>query len=195
MRGRFYTPRESLIRKGSIKITSKKAEAVAYTYEVAGKFYGLVFFGKQSKPAGHYSFRTIEKRAEWIGQMFASRIASQAYKAEYTAKRKAWVPNYKVGQIFKTCWGYDQTNVEYFEIIEIKGKMAVLREIAQERKETHSMRGTCVPLPGEYIGKPITKLMQEHGFKISSCSTATLVKATMVGTIPVYSPSHWSSYA
>ena len=76
------------------------------------------------------------RRFPRLYQAFESRRKSLAFKSERQAARKAWVPTYKVGDIFRTCWGYDQTNVEYFELIEIRGKHGIFRELNQERIDT-----------------------------------------------------------
>lgn len=57
------------------------------------------------------------------------------YTATETGKR-----NYlgvKVGDIFHYSWGYEQTNANYFQVVELKGtKQVVIREISYEITET-----------------------------------------------------------
>jgi len=114
------------------------------------------------------------------------------------------VPDYKVGDILHTSWGYDQTNVEYFQITEIKGKYAILREIGAESTETGWLQGRSAPLPDNFLeprfdgddqGLPIRRLMQEGGIKICDVRTAWRMKPTMVAGVKVYGTHHWSSYA
>ncbi|MBK8009587.1 MAG: hypothetical protein IPK23_15045 [Rhizobiales bacterium] len=109
--------------------------------------------------------------------------------------RKAWVPPYKIGDIFRTCWGYDQTNVEFFELVALRGKTGVLRELKQERVEEGWARGKCVPLPGEYICEPIRRQCREHGFKISSCQIAYPAAVETVAGVRVVKPASWTAYA
>jgi hypothetical protein len=35
----------------------------------------------------------------------------------------------KIGEIFRRSWGYDQTNVDYFQVVALKAKTVVVREI------------------------------------------------------------------
>jgi hypothetical protein len=196
---RFAVPRELIVPKGSTKVADKKSDAVAYLYPSArnGKPAAMVFFGKQSKPVWQFWFPTDVKREAKIAETFANRRDWQARKAAYQAERVAWVPTYKVGDVFRTCWGYDQTNVEYFEIVEIKGKHAILRELCQERVDTGFMQGKCVPLPGQYRDgeEPIRRLMQKGGIRISDCRTAWLCEGKIIGGVRVYDSASWSSYA
>lgn len=61
--------------------------------------------------------------------------------------------DYNVGDILCNSWGYDQTNVEWFEVVALAGKsMVVLREI-ESRVVPGSegfMSGSVVPVPGAY---------------------------------------------
>ncbi|EAR0849892.1 hypothetical protein N4Z11_003659 [Salmonella enterica] len=44
-----------------------------------------------------------------------------------------------IGDIFHTCWGYEQTNVEFYQVVSLHGQKTVgLREIARERVEETS---------------------------------------------------------
>lgn len=66
----------------------------------------------------------------------------------------------KVGDIFTYSWGYDQTNVDYYEVVGVtpSGKSVRVRQIAErETYDAHMMTGTSVPVPGKYIGPPLTK--------------------------------------
>lgn len=198
-----HLTREFFIPKGSTKITDRQSDAVVYIYN-RGKPGAAMFFAKQTKPVWHFTFRTEERRAAKIKETFENRRATLAYKTETRAKRKAWVSDYVVGEILHTSWGYDQTNVEYFEVTEVKGKHVVVREIAQERTATGHMQGHCVPLPGKYLearhegdkqGLPLRRLAQERGIKIDEVRTAFRDKPQKIGGVEVHIPRHWTAYA
>ncbi len=61
-------------------------------------------------------------------------------KLNYTENKKQEHQNYlgiKIGDIFRYSWGYEQTNVNYFQVVELKGKKSVLiKEISYEIAET-----------------------------------------------------------
>ena len=67
----------------------------------------------------------------------------------------------KVGDIFYTSWGYDQTNVDYYEVVGLtpSGKSVKLHSIAATAHD-----GRSYPLPGAFTtdvwgtkGKTLTK--------------------------------------
>jgi hypothetical protein len=197
--------RTRYIPAGAVKIADKQSDAIAYAYtDAAGRPCGRVFYGKQSKPVLACYYRDQGRRELAIVQAFQARRDTLARKAAYRQERTAWVPDYKVGEILRTCWGYDQTNVEYFEIIEIKGKYAIVRELQQERVDSGFMQGRCVPLPGKYCepryenddaGVPLRRLMQQRGIKIDNVRTAYRIETLNVGGVKVIPPASWSSYA
>lgn len=69
--------------------------------------------------------------------LHSGKTALQAHAADYDA--------YRVGAIWYTRWGYDQTNVEFFEVVRETGASVVLRRI---KSEVHD--GRRFPSPGEY---------------------------------------------
>lgn len=189
-------PREFYIPKGSVPVKAKSCEAVAYIYgSKSGKPGAAIFFGKQAKPYKHYTFRSEAARESYIKECFESRERSEAYKKERFAERKAFQPKVEVGEIYRTSWGYEQTNVEFFEVVAFKGKTATLREIAAEVVETGWAQGKKTPLPGKYIGPEIQRRATQYGFKISECRTAFALKFTMVAGVKVYETSHYTAYA
>jgi len=70
----------------------------------------------------------------------------------------------KVGDIFYTSWGYDQTNVEFYEVTGLTGASVKIRQIASEDVSSDSdMHMRLVPKPGVYVdalplrGQEVTK--------------------------------------
>lgn len=201
----FPITRDLFVPKGAVKVSDKQSDAVAYLY--TGRSHGkpvmMVFFGKQTKPVAHFRYSSDETRARAVTQYFADRRDTLARKAAYRKERTDYVPDYKVGDVLRTCWGYEQTNVEFFEVVEVKGKYAVLRELAQERIDTAHMQGRCVPLPGQYLtprhagddrGQPIRRLMQQHGIRIDDVRTASRASSTTVAGVKVYESASWTAY-
>ena len=75
--------------------------------------------------------------------------------------------NFNKGDILVASWGYDQTNINFYEVIRVTKSMVVVRELAQERKDdtcdTFAMTGTCIPKKGEYIGREMRKKVYSTG--------------------------------
>ena len=167
-----------IIPKGSLKVRDKLSDAVAYLYSretpKGSRPCAVVFFGKQSDPVQRYQYRSEAEREASVKRCFENRRDHDKRKAERRAEDKAFVHDAQIGDIYRTSWGYDQTNVEFFEIVEIKGKFAVLREIgcATDPSTLGGPQERIVPQSGLYHGEPIRRLIQKHGIKIDECRTA-----------------------
>lgn len=194
--GRFQMPREFVIPKDAIERKDAESDAVAYLYQAQnGKPAAMVFYGKQTKPIWRHWFPREEHRENKICEAFENRRATTAMKAEWKAKRTEPHP-LKVGDILHTSWGYDQTNVEFFEVTRIIGPHTVeLRELQQHREETGFMSGKCRPIAGKYreprhekddTGKPIVRRARGNGsVRIDDVRDAW----------PGAGEHYWSSYA
>lgn len=154
------TPDLSLRRyipDGARAVDPQGTQAAIYEWEnKTGKPCAVAYYAKQTKPAWHYSFRSAESRAAHIAQYLDDRKATEAYRAERQAEARK-PHTLKVGDILHTCWGYDQTNTEFFEVTDVKGATVTLREVAQQRTPTAWLQGDCSPVRGEYIGEPIRR--------------------------------------
>jgi hypothetical protein len=52
---------------------------------------------------------------------------------------------YKVGDVVMNTWGYEQTNVEFYQVLEVKNKSLVVREICADvvKDSTYSHGMAC----------------------------------------------------
>jgi len=166
----------------------------------APRLVAMAFGGKRSKPDWHYLFKDEARLNAKIEETLRALMASDVAKAERKAER-ARSHDVKVGDIFRCSWGYDQTNIDYYEVTRVIGeRMVEITPIAQEREETHYMQGECVPVPGKYTGDPQRKKVQMYSsgpsIRIASYSSASRIDpVAKIGDKPVYAASHWTAYA
>lgn len=57
----------------------------------------------------------------------------------------------KIGDIFVSTWGYDQTNVDFYQVIARTAKMVTVRRINATRKEAHSMGNYVMPIKDNFL--------------------------------------------
>jgi hypothetical protein len=210
VRQMFKITREEYVKlylpAGAVKVADKQSNAVAYLYNAKhnGKPAACIFLGKSDKPYSRHYYANEKGRESAVASAFEGQRRHDERVAESRKARTSWVPTYQVGDVFHTSWGYDQTNVEYFQIIEIKGKYATLREIGCESEDTGWMTGKSAPIVDKFLepryegddrGKPIRRLMQERGIKIDDVRWAWLMKPTKIAGCKVYGTNRWSSYA
>lgn len=194
----FYIP-----KKGAVKVASKASPAVAYLYGLFDRPCAMGFFGKAEKPAFQYRFASVERRNAYVAKWLRDMDAAQARKTQRQADKKAALAKQqevlKVGDVLRSSWGYDQTNVDYYEVVELFGKRGVvIREIGCESEQTGWLQGNSVPAKGQYIGQPMRKQVNENGsVKVRDWGVwAYRMEPVKVAGVPVaYSPSAWTAYA
>lgn len=199
---RSYVPKDVPAQRSA----SKRGAAEAFTWTENGRYYVAAFWGASAKPwrGSVWYYKTQEQRRAFIADLFQRASAHAERKAKARAekieKRKA--PHaLQLGDILRASWGYEQTNIDYYQVTRLVGSMTVeVREIAQQREETEYMQGRCVPAPGEFIGEAKRYRVSDYGkrdsIKVASYAHATKVEpvADIAGT-KIYPDSHWTAYA
>lgn len=121
----------------------------------------VAFFGKRGKPSWSYSFQTGEKReayaGAWLARMRQNAIIHAENKAQAKAQEKAFRTTLVEGDILMSMWGYDQTNIDYFQVTAVSatGKTVTVREIGKATiTGTAPMAGECTPARDDFRGEP-----------------------------------------
>ncbi len=168
---------------------------------------GLGFSGRRSKPDWHYTFRSVEQFERHVDTWLANLRRHEVAQTERRAERKAAAQaghGCKVGDIFSSSWGYDQTNVDYYQITELHGAtMATVRRIAAQRDEQGWLTGECAPQPGAFLDPeryPPMRVRINGGerpsFRAYSFASAYLMRPTaQIGELRTYETARWSAYA
>lgn len=164
--------REFFIPKGALKIADKNSDAVAYLYTTStGKPAMRVFYGKQTKPVAAFYYNMEEARADAVRAYFKRRQAWQAKKDERRAARKAEGRKVELGGLYYTSWGYDQTNVNWYEIVELVGKTSArVRPVAAidaSQGNEPWMTGKAIPAAGQYTGPAVLVRVTGDSFKVN----------------------------
>lgn len=117
----------------------------------------------------YYSYRNEERMNKHIQEMIefytkceTERIERKQAKKEARKQLKA-SDFYKVGDILEYYWGYDQTNIDFFQITEVNEKSIKIREISGHstyKKGYSSMSAFTAPNKDDFTGKEITKVIQ-----------------------------------
>ena len=126
--------------------------------------------------------------------------AEGAVVSDVTPGSAAAKAGLKVGDVLSGSWGYDQTNVEFWEVTKLVGKrMVEIRELCCESIETGFMSGNAVPLPGQYTKKEARRVMvnENDGVKLFSwgCYLSKVEPIKVGGKAVGYRSASWTAYA
>lgn len=192
---KIRSTRALYVARGALVVSDKRSDAVAYLYRTReGHPAAAVFFGQQTKPAQRYRYRSEAKREEDVTKAFQARRAWLDMRKGRADERNAYRNHYQVGTILRTCWGYEQTNVDFYEVTKVTGQMVDVRKLNCESIETAWCQGQSVPLPGDYAGPPLRRRAQAGGVRIDSCRFATVAETQSVGGLHIVKPAHWTAY-
>ena len=173
--------RDFYIPKGATKIEDSNTDAVAYIndYNDGTKYTAMVFAGKRSKYDKYYGFKTAERRDEYVKQYFEDIAASYESKKKYAEKKKAMAAEnqdkYEVGKILYSSWGYDQTNIDFYQIVKKTKSMITIQKIAKEYLDTkYESEELVKPVKNAFVGKEMKKRVGAYGVSLNTYANASL---------------------
>ena len=133
-----------------------------------------VFGGKRAKSDSYIQYRTPEQAQSAIKSLLERRAANEVENAKYKAERKAKnsAPRtFKVGDILHGSWGYDQTNNDFFQVVEIVSprKIAV-KKIGKTYRQSGHDCGYVTAAKDSFISDKVTvHLVQDGHIKYDPC--------------------------
>lgn len=149
------------IPTGSTEITSPDGGCVIYTSESAnGALYAIAYQGKSAKHVWYNRFRTEDQRQRQIADTLASWAAHLNAKTARAEARKSFDHKLQVGEILHGSWGYEQTNCEFWQVVEVKGATVKIQPIGTVTAPTRTegyMSEMLLPRPDQFCGEAITR--------------------------------------
>jgi len=152
------------IPKDSEAIEHPQGLGVVYAYGRNGseKICGIAYKGKAGRSSWHYSFQRRARLEEHMREWFASLSGWQQRMAE--RKAQASQPHtLKTGDVVYNSWGWEQTNIDWYQVVKTTAHFVWLRRIAADVRETSFMSGPSVPKPGQFVSEEVTKHKASHG--------------------------------
>jgi hypothetical protein len=126
------------------------------------RFLKLLSVGKnkgQYKQLEGFYFESEERRQQWIDKKIAT-IKEREEDKETEKKRKEEAKAdhpFKVGDILYQSWGYDQTNIDFYQITAVLNKSVRIRGIKQTRvREAGFMAEYVKPIKDFFRGEEST---------------------------------------
>jgi hypothetical protein len=171
--------------KGSYTIKGEGVTIYAYTNH-CGKPAARCYGGRRSKPDWSFYFLSEMDRKKRIKETLEAYAELSARKAKEKKAKTEMVNPFMVGDILESSWGYDQTNVDFYEVVRVTKKSVELRELAKTTTETGFMSGSTVPVPGKYTGETFLRRVgapyrnedfadkSKYSVSVTSCAHASL---------------------
>lgn len=89
-------------------------------------------------------------------------------------------PSATVGDILVSSWGYDQTNIDFYQVVKVSGTRVTIRKIGKNflpSVNPNSTADAVRPIKGAFVGEPMVKRVQKsstesYSIKIESFASA-----------------------
>lgn len=90
------------------------------------------------------------------------------------------------GTILYASWGYEQTNINFYLVLEKRNSILKLQEIRSNRTYERQDYGTCTPNTESTIGEPFEKRLSKYNsIRINSVYNASFYNGEKI---------HWSAW-
>lgn len=135
--------------------------------EVMGQVQYFAVMFRRETVEFNYRFKTAEARQAYVDNFYAMQAQIEARsenrKKAKAEARKNMVNPFKVGDVLYNSWGYDQTNIDFFQVVEVGPKSVKIREIGQIASYPpgySSMSEFVAPDVDNFVGEAKTKTLQ-----------------------------------
>jgi len=143
---------------GSEEVTREGLEAVVY---ITGEKSAIGYQGRSRKPAFNFRFHSQDRRDLYIETFFAKVRQIQERRRGRFEERSAFRTSLVTGDILYGTWGYEQTNVDFLQVLEVlpSGKSIRVQPIQSkiEERGRGAMSGDAMPVPNAFKEAPMLK--------------------------------------
>jgi hypothetical protein len=134
----------------------------------------IVFKGKQSKPILYQKFRSDAQKRSALNEEIKGNRAWMEHKKKKQEERKSFSHGYKEGDFLYSSWGYEQTNVDFFQVIGLKGKSIIIREVMPREARSSRTQHYLVPWRNRWVrgSQPMKRTPRGPSVKIDNVRRA-----------------------
>lgn len=151
---------------GSTAIKCKDTGGVVFTFiNAKGRLCAMAYAPRAKKRTSwRYYFPNAAAREKRIRETIKGWREAKAETAQRKAKRNA-PHSLEVGHVLVSTWGYEQTNVDFYEVTKVVSDRTVeIREIGSRITETIGWAmGKRLPDIGNYTSQPMRKRVDMSG--------------------------------
>jgi hypothetical protein len=163
---------------------------IIFEYNNNNGFPCVAIFGERGfRPECNYRFKNEGEACAFTIEQKASIQRRHDQEQERLNKYAKEKEGFKAGEILVSSWGHEQTNIDFYLILERKNDFVLLQEIGQSKSldTRYGDRGETTADKTTIIGEPFKK-------KISKFASVQLASYKYCGLWDG-KPEYWSGYA
>lgn len=151
----FYVPKDVEVET----VTPEGTDLDIRVYTKNGTLFGVAFAGTANRPLWHYRFRDRAQLDRRIEQTVQDRKGRLEMKQKRQEERSQFKHTLKLGDILYSSWGYDQTNVDFFQVTAVGEKSVKIRPIEQKIVGGGTGSDSVVAVPDKFTGPEKVKIV------------------------------------
>ena len=119
-------------------------------------------FKHSHRPEFNYAYKNEQARNEHLAQRIKQEQEAEERDIVYLQKKQVEIEKFIPGAILVSSWGYEQTNIDFFLILERENDFVVIQEVGSHKEQTGFMSGVCTPNVDVKIGEPFRKKISKY---------------------------------
>ena len=148
---------ERLAKECNASLVYQGANGMRIWYYEGGKPHAIIQRSSKAvnvRRGDHLFFPSPERREAWAKEQMDKAEAMALRRSEAKRANLEHRTSLKVGDILYCTWGWEQTNVEFAQVVKVlpSGKTCKVRHICSRIEETGSMQGNAWPLKDNFKG-------------------------------------------
>ena len=153
------TQLKTILRQDALKLREAKCPKCAgkLKVEMLSEIYRILCLAYGEPPV----------EFEWEGKTYTPQefYAEQEYQTRRDSTLTQNADGVHVGDIFVACWGYDQTNYDFYQVVALKGKRtAIVRENSKRSEMCGDMTGYVRPIRDSFKDETTYTLRTKTGW-------------------------------
>lgn len=106
----------------------------------------------------YYKYRRLSDMAQAIVNVYSNVQSREEYKQKRKQELKEMVHPFEVGDIMYDSWGYEQTNIDFYQVVKTSDKSVWLRPISGEQTEqTGPFSANIKPIKDSFVGDEVIR--------------------------------------
>lgn len=161
------------------------------------RFQARGYIGKAVKASFYICFKTFERMGEYCDKWAASIASHEATKAVRRQAASSFRHTLKTGDVLYSMWGYDQTNVDYYQVTKLIGShMVEVRQIGSRSEGGDGWTGRSWPAVDSFTGEAKRyRVSQGNRIRVASYCSAGPLEYKEIGGARIYETTAWTAYA
>ena len=147
----------------------------------------IVYHKKKQKPISNFYYLSLGNREKEILKLKEQELSNKQREEQFIKAAQEKNHKIQVGTILYSSWGYEQTNIDFYIVIERKNQIIILQEIGCKiTQDNRNDRGKCIADPNTKKGDPFKKRLSKWGgIILNSYKSASIWDGNEL---------YWSSY-